>query len=62
MSVRQITRRLGTFAPRRTAEGLSKQEIIRCLKRYVARELFPHIQNVIAPTILEPPLNTQRAA
>ncbi len=28
------------YADRRTAEGLSKPEIIRCLKRYVARELF----------------------
>ncbi len=26
------------YAERRTAEGLSKKEIIRCLKRYVARE------------------------
>jgi len=25
---------------RRTKEGLSKREIIRCLKRYVAREIF----------------------
>jgi hypothetical protein len=25
---------------RRTQEGLSKKEIIRCLKRYVAREVF----------------------
>jgi transposase len=50
------------YIARRTAEGLSKQEIIRCLKRYVARELFPHINNVIAPTVLEPPMNTQRAA
>jgi hypothetical protein len=44
------------------AEGLTKQEIIRCLKRYVARELFPHVQRVIPPTALEPPTNTQRAA
>jgi transposase len=29
-----------SLAPRRTAEGLSKKEIIRCLKRYVAREVF----------------------
>jgi len=50
------------YIARRTAEGLSKQEIIRCLKRYVARELFPHVQRVIAPTALEPPPNTQRAA
>ena len=28
------------YVARRTAEGLSKPEIIRCLKRYVARELF----------------------
>jgi len=26
---------------RRTKEGLSKLEAIRCLKRYVARELYP---------------------
>lgn len=25
---------------RRTAEGLSKRDIIRCLKRYVLREVF----------------------
>jgi transposase len=25
---------------RRTQEGLSKKEIIRCLKRYVAREVY----------------------
>ena len=25
---------------RRTREGLSKKEIIRCLKRYVAREVY----------------------
>ena len=28
------------YVTRRTAEGLSKKEIIRCLKRYVAREVF----------------------
>lgn len=27
------------YAERRTAEGLSKSEIIRCLKRYLAREV-----------------------
>jgi transposase len=32
------------YVARRTAEGLSKPEIMRCLKRYVARELFPIIQ------------------
>ena len=28
------------YAARRTAEGLSKREIIRCLKRYIAREVY----------------------
>jgi transposase len=28
------------YLVRRTKEGLSKREIIRCLKRYVAREVF----------------------
>jgi transposase len=28
------------YVERRTAEGLSKREIIRCLKRYIAREIF----------------------
>ena len=32
------------YVERRTAEGLSKTEIIRCLKRYVAREVYPHLR------------------
>jgi transposase len=32
------------YVARRTAEGLSKKEIIRCLKRYVAREVYPHLR------------------
>lgn len=32
--------RTRAYVVRRTAEGLSKREIIRCLKRYLARELF----------------------
>jgi transposase len=28
------------YVERRTAEGLSKREIIRCLKRYISREVF----------------------
>ena len=32
------------YAERRTAEGKSKTEIIRCLKRYVAREVYPHLR------------------
>ncbi len=29
------------YAARRRAEGLSKPEILRCLKRYIARQLYP---------------------
>jgi transposase len=42
--------RLGSDAPtrayaeRRTAEGKSKAEIIRCLKRYVAREVYRQLR------------------
>ena len=32
--------RTRAYAERRTAEGLSKSEIIRCLKRYLAREVY----------------------
>jgi hypothetical protein len=32
------------YARRRAAEGKSKREIIRCLKRFVAREIFGHLR------------------
>lgn len=32
-----------TYVERRTNEGLSKREIIRCLKRYIAREVFANL-------------------
>ncbi len=32
------------YVGRRSKEGLSKKEIIRCLKRYVAREVYPHLR------------------
>jgi transposase len=32
------------YVERRTREGLSKKEIIRCLKRYVAREVYRHLR------------------
>ncbi|MGD9525545.1 MAG: transposase, partial [Pseudonocardia sp.] len=31
------------YVERRTKEGLSKREVMRCLKRYIARELFPDL-------------------
>jgi Transposase len=41
MSNHPVTR---VYVERRTAEGLSKTEIIRCLKRYVAREVYRHLR------------------
>jgi transposase len=32
--------RTRAYVARRTSEGLSKREILRCLKRYIAREVF----------------------
>ena len=29
------------YVTRRTAEGRTKKEILRCLKRYIAREAYP---------------------
>jgi len=34
------------YVDRRLKEGLSKPEIIRCLKRYIAREVYPHLRNI----------------
>jgi transposase len=34
------------YVQRRTTEGRSKREIIRILKRYIARQLFPHLQHL----------------
>ena len=36
------------YVARRAAEGLSTKEIVRNLKRYIARELFPLILNDLA--------------
>ena len=38
-------RRTMAYMSRRTGEGLSKSEIIRCLKRYVAREVFSALRS-----------------
>jgi transposase len=32
--------RTRNYVDKRTAEGKTKREIIRCLKRYIARELY----------------------
>ena len=41
MSLHQPTR---AYVARRAKEGLTEPEIIRCLKRYAAREVYPHLR------------------
>jgi transposase len=36
------------YVERRTGEGLSKREIIRCLKRYIAREIYANLPQAVA--------------
>jgi transposase len=36
------------YLERRTKQGMSKREVIRCLKRYVAREIYGQIQRMPA--------------
>ena len=38
------------YVARRTLEGLSKREIMRCLKRYVAREIYRVLTVLTAPS------------
>jgi len=47
--------RTRVYADRRTTEGLSKPEIIRWLKRYLAREVFAVLT---APTLEDPVATT----
>jgi transposase len=37
--------RTRAYAARRPAQGKAKPEILRCLKRYVARELYPFLSS-----------------
>ena len=43
-------RRTRAYAERRIAEGKTKTEIIRCLKRYIAREIYHALQADLTPT------------
>ena len=38
------------YVERRTSEGKSKKDIIRCLKRYIAREVYTAIQTDLGPS------------
>jgi transposase len=46
------------YLERRVGEGHSKRDAIRCLKRYIAREIYPDIQAITA----DHPTSSQRAA
>ena len=49
------------YVARRTAQGMPRLEIIRCLKRYVARQLYPAI-TAVAAEHLTPPAPVATAA
>lgn len=36
-------KRTQEYVARRTAEGMSKKDILRCLKRFIAREVYQHL-------------------
>jgi len=42
--------RTQAYVQRRTQQGLRKKEIIRCLKRYIAREIYKVLSGGIVPT------------
>jgi transposase len=45
-----------TYLERRVSEGHSKRDAIRCLKRFVARELYNDIQAITHANTIRPPL------
>ena len=45
----RVDPRTKAYVARRTADGLSKREIIRCLKRYLAGELYPLLRATPCP-------------
>lgn len=49
----RMDQRTKDYVARRTAEGKTKKEIVRCLKRYVAREVY---QVIVRSTALLPPV------
>ena len=53
-------RRTKRYVSRRTAEGKSKWEIMRCLKRYIAREIYRVLVSSAAPA--PPPIGTESGA
>lgn len=39
------------YLARRTAEGMSKKDIFRCLKRFIAREVYKHLTSTNGPQL-----------
>jgi hypothetical protein len=52
--------RTRAYAQRRIAEGKTKKEIIRCLKRYIARETY-HALSADLADLIQPPAATTTA-
>ena len=52
-------RRTRSYVARRLTEGKSKREIMRCLKRYIAREVF---RILLSSATVEPPIGTASRA
>jgi transposase len=50
------------YMDRRVAEGKTKKEVIRCLKRYVARQLYPVILQDLNANVTRPPGRLSEAA
>ena len=46
--------RTRAYLARRTTEGRTKREVIRCLKRYLARHLFGIIRTAMTPPVITP--------
>lgn len=46
----RIDERTRRYVARRTSEGKSKREIMRCLKRYVAREVYRVLISAVSPS------------
>jgi transposase len=43
-------RRTNHYVARRTADGKSKREMMRCFKRYIAREAYRVLVSVVPPS------------
>jgi transposase len=57
----RLDERTHRYVARRTTEGLSRREIIRCLQRYVARELYQALVSLSLSSSSWPPQGLQRA-